>query len=186
MRSKTAVCAIAGLLFTSVVSLETFWSASAQSGRIVPKLTLPPSVELPKQPETKPMFVADPDTDKYKLVFPIRSRRKIYKEPARNKQEEKEREREIEQNIEPIRNSVRDSFIEQLNKAGERGYRLIALADPLTGVVRLGNVQYEYAWFKTTSNLFFSKSSFEEQYAELARQGFSVVDHLFLGSICES
>jgi hypothetical protein len=186
MKTGTAVCAIAGLFFISVVSLEIFWSASAQSGRTIPKPTVPPPDESPKQPEARPKFVADPDADKFKLVFPISSRRTIYKEPPRNKQEKKEREKEIEQNIEHIRNSVRNSFIEQLNKAGERGYRLIALADPLTGVVRLGNVQYEYAWFKTTSDVFFSKSGFEEQYAELARQGFSVVDHLFLGSICES
>jgi hypothetical protein len=47
-------------------------------------------------------------------------------------------------------------------------------------------VQYEYAWFETTSGVFFARDGFVGKYEEMARQGFSLVDHLFLGSICES
>jgi hypothetical protein len=185
MKTGKAVCAITSLLFISLVSLETFWGASAQSGRIVPKPTPPPSAESPKQPEAKPKFVADPDADKYKLVFPISISKKIYKDPPKNREEKKRREKEIEQDSDNIAASYRNSFIEQLNKAGERGYRLIALADPLTGVVRLGNVQYEYAWFDSTSDFFFSKVGLLTQYDEPARQGYSVVDHLSQ-SFCEN
>lgn len=78
MKTGTAVCAIAGLLFISIVLLEAFGGASAQSGRTIPKPTPPPSPESPKQPETRPRFVFDPDADKYKLVFPISYSKKIY------------------------------------------------------------------------------------------------------------
>src|SRR5262245_14283758 len=186
MKTGKAVCAIAGLLFISLVSMETFWGASAQSGRIIPKPTPPPSAESPKQPESKPKFVADPDANEFKLVSPISASRKIYKDPPKNRKEEKEREKEIEQDSENIGASYRNSFIEQLNKAGERGYRLIALGHPMIGIVRRGNVQYEYAWFETNSELFFTKAGFVGKCEEMARQGFSVVDHLFLWSICDS
>jgi len=186
MKTGAAVCAIGGLLFISVVSLETSWGASAQSGRVVPKPTPPPPAESPKQPEARPKIVADPDADKYKLVFPISLSRKIYKDPPENRREKKRREKEIEQNSDNISASYRNSFIEQLNKAGERGYRLIALGHPMIGIVRLGKVQYEYAWFETTSGFFFAKDGFVGKYEEMGRQGFSLVDHLLLGSICES
>jgi hypothetical protein len=186
MNTGKAVCAISGLLFISLVSMETFWGASAQSGRIIPKPTPPPPAESPKQPEAGPKFVADPDADKYKLVFPISRSQKIYKGPPKNRKEKKRREKEIEQDSENIVASYRNSFIEQLNKAGERGYRLIALGHPMIGIARLGNVQYEYAWFETSSDLFFAKLGFVEKCEEMARQGFSVVDRLFLGSVCDS
>ena len=83
MKTGTAVPAIAGSLFISVVSLETFWGASAQSGRVIPKPTPPPSAESPKHPEARPKFVADPDADKYKLVFPISYGKRLYKDPPK-------------------------------------------------------------------------------------------------------
>jgi len=39
MKTVTAVCAKAGLLFISIVLLGAFWGASAQSGRLIPKPT---------------------------------------------------------------------------------------------------------------------------------------------------
>jgi hypothetical protein len=125
-------------------------------------------------------------------VFPISSKRKIYKEPPNDRREKKRREKELERDLESIGDSYRDSFIEQLNEAGARGYRLIAWGDPIIGIVRLGNVQYEYAWIETVSLLDytfewgFTRAGFEAQYAEFASQGFSVVGHLYLGSICKS
>src|SRR5262245_18562829 len=186
MKTGPTVCAITGFLFISVVSLETFWGTSAQSGRVVPKPTPPPSAESSKQPEAKPKFVADPDADKYKLLSPISASRKIYKDSPKNRKEKKQREKEIEQDSENIGASYRNSFIEQLNKAGERGYRLIALGHPMIGIVRLGNVQYEYDWFETTSGFFFAKYVLVGKYYEMSRRGFSLFYHLFLGSICEN
>jgi hypothetical protein len=186
MRTGTAVCVIAGLLFISIISQGALGDASAHSGRIIPKPELPPSTESPNQPEAKSKFVADPDADKYKLVFPLSYKRKIYKEPPKNRREKRRRERELERDIHNIAASYRDSFIEQLNEAGARGYRLIALGFPIIGIVRLGNVQYEYTWFETVSLDEFAKSGFQEEYAPLARQGFSVVGHLYRGSFCRS
>src|SRR5262245_16125041 len=186
MKTGIAVCAIVSLLFISIVLPPPFRGASAQSGRVVPKPTPTPSAESTKQPEARPKFVADPDADKYKLVFPISLSKKIYKDPPKNRKEKKQREKEIGQDSDNISASYRNSFIEQLNKAGERGYRLIALGHPMIGIVRLGNVQYEYAWFETTSGIFFAKDGLVGKCEEMARQGFSVVDHLFLGSICEN
>jgi hypothetical protein len=66
------------------------------------------------------------------------------------------------------------------------------LGDPIIGIVKLANVQYEYAWFETVSHLDytfkwgFTRAGFEALYAEFASQGFSVVGHLYLGSFCES
>ncbi|MGH9879218.1 MAG: hypothetical protein ACRD5H_16430, partial [Nitrososphaerales archaeon] len=76
-----------------------------------------------------------------------------------------------------------------LNKAGERGYRLTALGSPLIGIVSLGAVQYEYAWFETISDILFYKIykfGLQEKYAQLAEQGYSLVDRNYLGSVCKS
>ena len=139
-------------------------------------------------------FIAYPDADKYKIVFPLSYLEKLYKDPPKNKKEEKEREKErylwYRENPEEIRNSKINSFIEQLNKAGDQGYRLIALTYPFIAMLRQGNVQYEYAGFEITSytNTFYTRAGlredFEKNYAQLAEQGFSVVDHVSLGSGC--
>jgi len=186
MKTGIAVCAIVSLLFISIVLLAPFGGVSAQSGRKVPKPTPAPSAESPKQPEARPKFVPDPDADKFKLVFPISYGKKLYKDPAKNRKEKKEREKEIERANENIPVSYRNSFIDDLNKAGERGYRLTALGSPLVAIVRLGAVQYEYAWFETTSKFNIFKAGLEEKYAELAGQGYTVVDRNFLGGVCES
>src|SRR5215510_1400823 len=186
MKTGIAGCAVVSLLFVSIVLPPPSRGASAQAGRVVPNPTPTPPIESPKQLEAKPKFVADPDADKYKLVFPISLSKMIYKDPPKNRKEKKQREKEIGQDSDNISASYRNSFIEQLNKAGERGYRLIALGHPMIGIVRRGNVQYEYAWFETNSELFFTKAGFVGKCEEMARQGFSVVDHLFLWSICDS
>src|SRR5215470_13367351 len=138
MKMGIAVCAIVSLLFISIVLPPPFRGASAQSGRIVPKPTPVPSAESPKQPEARPKFVPDPDADKFKLVFPISYGKKIYKDPPKNKKEKKEREKEIERDAIDIPVRHRNSFIDELNKVGERGYRLTALGSPLIAIVRLG------------------------------------------------
>jgi hypothetical protein len=185
MKMGIAVCAIVSLLFISIVFPSPFQGASAQSGRVVPKPTPIPSAESQNQSEAKQKFVADPDADKYKLVFPINYRKKLYKDPRKNRKEKNQWEKE--QDAEDRRTSRRNSLIEQLNKAGDQGYRLIALVYPLIGVVKLSNVQYEYAWFETSSGLPSITNGFDEKYAELARRGFSVVAHVFfVGGGCVS
>src|SRR5262245_33827866 len=98
MKIGAAVCAMASLFFTSVVSQETFWGASAQSGRSIPKPTPPPSAESPKRPEAKAKFVADLNASKYKLIFPVDEDELLYKDPPKDgkerKAEEKAREKD--------------------------------------------------------------------------------------------
>src|SRR5262245_50502787 len=94
MKTGIAVCAIVSLLFISIVLPSPFRGASAQSGRVVPNPTPNPPIESPKQLEAKPKFVADPDADKYKLVFPISLSKKIYKDPPKNRKEKERREKE--------------------------------------------------------------------------------------------
>src|SRR5262245_10847788 len=183
MKTGIAGCAVVSLLFISIVLPPPSRGASAQAGRVVPNPTPTPPIESPKQLEAKPKFVADPDADKYKLVFPISLSKMIYKDPPKNRKEKKRREKE--QDAEDISTWCRNSLIEQLNKAGDQGYRLIALVYPLIGVVKLSNVQYEYTWFETSNGLPSITRGFDEKYAKLARRGFSVVDHLFVGGGCE-
>src|SRR5262249_1949241 len=89
--------------------------------------------------DTKPSFVGDDASDKYKVVFPIGYERLPHKP-----KDPKEEERAIY--------SQRANFIEQLNKAGALGYRLVASVDTYpVAVVKLDKAQYEYAWFETIS-----------------------------------
>ncbi len=138
----------------------------------MPKPPPTPQTEAPKLPETRPKLVADPGADKYKLVFATSYAGKF----SYLEKEEKESDE--------ARQSYNDNFIEQLNKAGARGYRLTAITGDL-GLVRQGEVQYEYAWFETISNFYFAKNGFEEIYTRLSKQGFSVFDHLFLSRSCK-
>ncbi|HKZ03811.1 MAG TPA: hypothetical protein VJ180_16325 [Pyrinomonadaceae bacterium] len=103
-------------------------------------------------------LVADPDAEKYKLVFP--------------------------------RGPVIDEFFEQLNKAGEQRYNLLSVMyrwrrlSTLNGyrapvaILKLDQVQHEYAWFKTKSKSYFTINGFERKYRKLSEQGFHLVDFL--------
>jgi hypothetical protein len=181
------VCAIAGL-FISITLRSPFRDTSAQSG------TPPPSAESPKQTEAKPDFFVDTDADRYKLVFPLSYLKKIYNYPPKDKKEKKAREEKEyfqwhRENSE-IHSSYRNSFIEQLNKAAAQRYRLIALDSPFLGIVRQDKVQYEYAGFEVYSYSHaqlpreYFKENFERGYAPLAKQGFSVVDQVYLRGRC--
>lgn len=180
MKTKIVVCAI--------VLLTPFFGASAQSGRVVPKPTPTPSPELPKPPEAKPKFVVDPNGDRYKLLFSRGYEDKLlYKDPPKSRKEKKEREKEREKDADRRIKAYWGSFIEQINQAGDQGYRIISTAGQGTlAIARLDEVRYEYALFDTGSNFFFAKGSFEEKYAELSKQGFSLVDHLSSSRSCES
>lgn len=163
-------------LTSTVVLIVPLMTASAQSGRTVqpPPPTPAPQTAMPKQPDDKPKFVIDVNADKYKLVFPLGYEGRRFYVAGKNVAE-----------LERAVRSVRDNFIEQLNKAGAQGYRLISATNSLSGIMKLDEAQYEYAWFATTSNLFFAKIGFEENYTPLAKQGYRVVDHIFLSRLCE-
>jgi hypothetical protein len=83
------------------------------------------------------------------------------------------------------RPSINNSFIEQLNRAGEHGYRLMSTIGGPIGMLKFDEARYEYAWFETYSEWFFAKTGFEEKYSEFSKQGFRLVDHLLLSYNCE-
>lgn len=88
-----------------------------------------------------------------------------------------------------------DEFVEQLNKAGEQGYKLLSVmsrSQRSTGwsyyrapvaILKLDSVQYEYASFITTSERIHTISDFEEQYEGLSKRGFHLVDVL-VDAVC--
>ena len=83
-----------------------------------------------------------------------------------------------------------DDFLDQLNKAGEQGYKLLSVmyrSQRLSGwnyyrapvaILKLDSVQHEYASFKTTSEHAHTVEGFEQQYEELSKRGFHLVDAL--------
>jgi len=170
MKTRTSVYAKILWVFSFVVLTVPFLSAFAQlsalaqSGRGNPapqsKPTPSPEAASPNRGETKRSFVSARNADTYKLVFPTR--------PGL------------------------DSFSEQLNKAGEQGYKLTSAvyrwhlksastkteyAVPV-GILKLDEVQHEYAWFETASTSVFAITGFEQKYGELSKRGFRLVDFL--------
>lgn len=83
-----------------------------------------------------------------------------------------------------------DEFFEQLNKAGQEGYKLLSVMyrwrrlSTLNGyrapvaILKLDSVQHEYTWFKTKSKDYFTIDGFEQKYGEVSKQGFHLVDFL--------
>jgi polyglycine hydrolase-like protein len=145
-------------------------SALAQSGRDIPgpqsKPTPSPEAS-PNQGQAKRSFVSDRNTDTYKLVFPV--------------------------------SPGLDSFGEQLNKGGEQGYKLTSVIYrwqsksasakheyPIpVGILKLDEVQHEYAWFETASTSLVAIDGFEQKYRELSQRGFRLVDLLLTSSSCD-
>jgi hypothetical protein len=147
--------------------------ALAQSGRVV----APPSqpTPLPGQLNGKRSALA-PGDDEYKLVFATSYEGRLsYRLDRENKQLRQQLRSEL------------DSFLQQLNKVGEQGYRLRSAiySRILVGLVRFDERQYEYASFDTTSRYFFSVGAFEKSYAPRAREGFHLIHHTSLNSYCE-
>ena len=83
-----------------------------------------------------------------------------------------------------------DEFGEQLNKAGEQGYRLLSVmyrSQRFSGfsyyrapvaILKRDSVQHEYAWFKTNSRRAFHFAGFDQEYGKLSKQGFHLIDFL--------
>jgi hypothetical protein len=83
-----------------------------------------------------------------------------------------------------------DEFFEQLNKAGEQGYKLLSVMyswhrlSTLNGyrtpvaILKLDSVPHEYTWFKSKSPYYFTIPGFDEKYKEQSDQGFQLVDFL--------
>lgn len=159
MKAWTAVCARVCWPMLTIALATLSLSTSAQSGRAVPAAHTPsPQVAPSDRPDARPGVAADGDG--YRLIFPASF------EGARLLVGEEAAER--------ARTSEMNSFIEQLNEAGAQGYKLITAvyAGIPVAVVRLDEVQYEYAWFGTGSSLFEPLDSFTSIYGRLSKLGF--------------
>jgi hypothetical protein len=158
-------------LAAAIVVAMPLFSASAQSGRVqTPQPTPSPQVT---SPDAKSSFRVYGSAEKYRLVYPtnydgiLRKGKLSYADAETGW----------------ARPSIHNSFIEQLNKAGEQGYRLIAaIGDFPVAIVKQDETQYEYAWFETNSDSF--KCSLEDNHAELAKRGFHVVGKFFIRRDC--
>ncbi len=146
--------------------------APAQSGRIIPKPTPTPEAEPLKKEEAPPAFVPDPTAEKYRLVFTRRREGKFGYSV-----------REVQERLR-ARRSAFDNFVEGLNKAGERGYRVVTLLKGDPAVVALGAAQYEYAWTESGGPAPYIKVGFSGAYLKLAKVGFRLAAHELLFGYC--
>lgn len=145
-------------------------AALSQSGRDIPappsRPTPTPETPSPNQAESKQRIVIE-SADTYELVFPTFP-------------------------------GV-DNFGEQLNKAGVDRYKLTSAvyvrqrkstppkdvySFPVA-ILKLDEIQHEYAWFKTTSTSLTAIEGFEQKYRALSQQGFRLVDLILTNSFCD-
>src|SRR5262245_62257437 len=92
-----------------------------------------------------------------------------------------------------------ESFVKQLNNAGEQGYKLISVVyrwQPKSATVRLhyfvpvailklDEVQYEYDWFETTSNSLVTIEGFASKFDESSKRGFRLANRFLISSSCD-
>ena len=141
-------------------------------------ITYPQEKKIVKTPQIDsldqlgyPQSIANEDDNKYKLVFPVSYDGSLNWKFG-----------EYDQMI----RSERNSFVEQLNQFGSKGYKLIsAIREFPVAIVKLDESQYQYIWFETISPFDFTKSGFQEKQAEMAKQDFHVVEHFFISRSCE-
>jgi hypothetical protein len=168
-------CAIAILSPLFIALLTPFFGGSAQSAWSAP--TPAPPVELRKRPEAELNGAIDQNADKYKLLFPTGYEDQfLYTDPPRNRKERKLREKLRDRDSRRRAEAYQNGFLEQLNRAGERGYRLVSTTYEMA-IARLDGVQYEYATFDTDGTVF-GEGGFTEKYDELSKEGFSLADLL--------
>ena len=92
-----------------------------------------------------------------------------------------------------------DAFVKKLNEAGKQGYKLLSVVyrwQPKSASVRqtyfvpvailkLDEVQHEYAWFQTTSNTVINIDGFASRFDKSSKQGFELVDRFLIQSYCD-
>jgi hypothetical protein len=151
--------------------------AWAQSGRVVPTPQPTPQITPPHQPAANSKPGPGPSSgEKYKLVFTTGYDGKLTYV----------RGEDSEQEIDLTRHAAYDSFIEEINKAGAQGYRLVTSVDRMVAILKPDEAQYEYAWFETASTLEHRKGGFLGTYTRLAKQGFRLAEHSLIYRSCKS
>ncbi len=138
----------------------------------------PPPPESPTKADTPSGFVLDPNRDEYKIIFPSG-----YGQRVRFTTGERARKQDAENGWE----DYEDSFLDQLNDAAARGYRLVSTAlYPKVAIVRRDQMPHEYAIFETISPYYFSDAEFERSYSPFARKGFRVNECFYLWGGCDT
>ncbi|MFL6334439.1 MAG: hypothetical protein ACJ754_14080 [Pyrinomonadaceae bacterium] len=146
-------------------------AARAQSGRIIPKPT-PTPTPSPTPKVEAPKFVPAPNAEKYRLVFATRYQGRFNYRDA--------------DELQMIRRSAFDNFVEGLNRAGAEGYRVVTSLKGDPAVVALDREQFEYAWTETASPDEFLKRGFAGTYSQLSKKGFRLAAHALLYGYCET
>ena len=157
----------AAVLLAAVLTHE----APAQSGRKVIATPTPTPEASPTPPAEEPKFVPAPNAEKYRLLFATRYQGRFSFRDA--------------DELQMIRRSAFDNFVEHLNRAGAEGYRVITSLKGDPAVVALDQYQFEYAWTETASGDQFFKRGFAGTYSQLAKKGFRLAAHALLYGYCE-
>jgi len=160
-----------------IVLLTALTAGTAQSGRNIlqPKAdAAPTSTETEKTSTDNSDFVIDASADKYKLVFPVKYRGSADKINDYEKPE-------------MTLTSARESFLEELNKAGAQGYRFVAATNNFNaGLMKLGDTQYEYRSFENESDNNYGANTAGADHEKLVEQGFRFVARFTLSSFCST
>ena len=167
-----AICLACSIFLTGLISI-----ASAQSGRVAPTPT--PQAAPSTEPEAAPKVIPLAGRDKYKLVFaPGYSTA----EPPAPAGVDKRLVRLFRQPSYP----AFDSFMAELNKVGEQGYRLVSSVQGRLAILKSDEAQYQYVSFVTVSDGEDSKVGFLGRYTQLAKLGYRLVSHSLYYKYCDS
>lgn len=159
MRKPIRQSLVSALFF--LLLMASGFSVAGQSG------VKPPP--LPTPARTEPAFSADPNRDEYKLAF--------------GKGYELKRERDREQQWE----KYTAGFIDELNRIGAQGYRVVSIASsPRLAVLKRTDQQYEYSIIQISNHkrIADGDAQFGPKYKEWAEKGFRVADYTVFYDWC--
>lgn len=164
MRKPSRQSLVSALLFLLLMT-QTFVVAG-QSG------IRPPPQPTPAVPEkTEPKFLPDPNRDEYKLAF------------GKGYDLKRGQKRDPDQEWK----SYTAGFVDELNRVGAQGYRVIALAlSPRLAVLRRAEQQYEYSIIQISNHkrMVDGDAQFGPKYAAWAQKGFRVADYTVFYDWC--
>ena len=180
MRRRTTIYAWALCLSCSILLTGAAPRASAQSGRVAPTPEPSPTPQAapPTQPEAAPKPIPVTGRDKYRLVFAPGYDTSTPPVPDAAKK--------IANLFGRPRYPAFDSFVDELNKAGEQGYRLVSSVRGRLAILEADETRHEYASFVTVSDEEQRKSGFLGTYTQLAKLGYRLASHALFYSYCDA
>ena len=154
------------IILLSFLCAATVSVAAAQSGRTSEPGTQPAPTPMPRAAPLKPpadKSVAGADFDKFKFVFAKSVKGKATSSDLA----------EYKRNI----TACLDSLVEEMNRAGADGYRLVSAARiGFVALMKLDEGQYQYRHFEIINNFTRWRADFNQEHEELTRDGFRFVD----------